>query len=337
MAVFVLRVLPAVSLRGRMPRKKTSTLPSSRADIEAERQRIEAQASTMRSRARKQPSKPKPLNALEQVAARGAHLGTPNSRQIAKPGASYELAPPEYDGDVRARRKFLLTPPAMRTDSVRAALIKAHETGKTVDELLVNRDTPLDKVLGPALTPAIHWYINIHERVLNGHKPIVNYSGANSRGDPGNKLALQPADERERGAYAFVNQKLKLHEQEFLHVCTICQFPDAIDLTVHNVVVEGVALRDMTRAEVGRLLLGIADARRAEGGFDGYCKAVTTSLNDIMIEYSITELRRTGRKMRDEQDAKRMRVLGMEPTPSALRAARCSVSYPQGNLVSKKN
>jgi hypothetical protein len=298
-----------------MPRKKVSTLPdckSTRAEIEAERQRIEAQAKKLRNRART-PSKPRPLNALEAVAARGAHLGTPNAMQIHKPGAGFELAPPEFDGDVRTRRKFLLTPPWMRTESVRDALIKAQETGKTVDELLVDRSTPLDKVLGPALSPAIHWYLSIHVRALNGHKPIVNYSGANSRGDPGDKLAIQPEDERERGAYAFVNQKLKPHEQEFLHICAICQYPDAIDLTVHSVYMNGAPIQELTRAEVGKMLLGIGDARRGEGGFDGYCKAVTASLNEVMMEYSINDLRRVGRKMRDEQDAKRRRVLGMEP------------------------
>jgi len=287
------------------------TLETTRAELDAERQRIEAQAKKLRNRARK-PSPPRPLNALEAVAARGVHLGTPNSQQIAKPGLGFELAPPEYDGDVRTRRKFLLTPPWMKTENIRAALIKAQETGKTVDELLVDRGTPLDKVLGPNLTPAINWYIDVHVRVLNGNKPIVNYSGTETRGDPGGKLAMQPKDEAERGAYAFVNKKLKPHEQDFLHVCAICQFPDAIDLTMYDIRVEGTPLKNLTRAEIGKLLLGIGDGRRGEGGFDGYCKAITTSLNDIMLEYSILEMRRTSRAMREEQDAKRLRVLGMD-------------------------
>jgi hypothetical protein len=262
-------------------------------------------------------SPPRPLNALEIVASRGAHLGTPLPRRLDKPGAKgsfalEQLAEADHDGRVRSRQRMLLSPCGAWAQSLAEAIHRADVEKKTVAQILERKLTPLDRVLGETISPEMRWYVDVNCTVLNGHKKSMDYSGSTRATSPDSKLPITEHDQADRRAFAFVRGKLVPSHQEFLEIATILQHHEAVDLTMHQPFFRDVPLTEMTIAEVGKVILHSVNAGRGEAGFLGYARAVGEALHLAIIEFSTLEVRRL-RKVVDAENAERVkRTLGLD-------------------------
>jgi hypothetical protein len=191
----------------------------------------------------------------------------------------------------RAVERTPFTLPAQRARVLEEELERAIRLGRAPD--VMAKLTAVDRMLEDNEFQALAWYIHAHHKQEVGRPARMRYDDTprgliEAEGEGEHRWILTTA------AMEYVTDRLPEAHQEFLDLLTFMMFPNLR---------EG---RPPTKIEIGRDILKIEGRDRAEGGFEGYLRAVAQGISDLRADWAIEYKRREEAKvLRKSEDKKR--------------------------------
>jgi hypothetical protein len=204
------------------------------------------------------------------------HLGVPNEHRQAHSASGFQIDE-IAENRFSSRERAMLTHPALLADLYNAVVRKYAEAGEPLPERIhIGKMTPSDRVT--ALYRNILWaYLRVRAEVVRGTIKIADYEGVPSPREL-NRVPLSQNQFDARRFYAWIR------EQHGLLVVT-----DLLDKVVLQLNPELAADGETvpTKAEIGRELIEIENARDAKAAADGAlalaCRVISEAARDFVI------------------------------------------------------
>jgi hypothetical protein len=170
---------------------------------------------------------------------------------------------------VRTREKFILTPPDDRRAMIAEAIADLRARGKlSLDGVEIHiKETAADRLLNPAEHEAICWYIRVHAKVTAGHVSIGNYGQKVRRPEGSEDDHDRPLNDAEKVMHSELQKVLPEPHLAFLDWLSAHEYPGSRD---------GVA---PSKIDIGKQIIDSRDGRRAEGGAEGFLRAVAQNIS----------------------------------------------------------
>ena len=205
----------------------------------------------------------------ERAAQMRGRIEIPDSGRVAKSNG-FEVAV-LIEGDipvVRTREKFILTPTDARREMISEAIADMRSRGKfELDGTEIHiKETAADRLLNPAEHEAICWFIRVHAKVTAGHVSIGNYGQKIRRAEGSEDEHDRPLADEDKVMLAEVRKQLPEPHLAFLEWLSWHESPGSR---------EGVA---PSKIEIGKVIIDSRDARRSEGGLEGFLRAVAQNI-----------------------------------------------------------
>ncbi len=189
------------------------------------------------------------------------HLGLPTPERAARSNG--------FDrddtggGTVRSRARAILTPPAVRREMIAEAIRDLRLRGKfEIDGAEIRiRETPADRLLNPAEHEAICWFIAVQAKAEAGRVKIASYGQRTDKGDDRNIV------NRDFAMHAELAKVLPEPHLVFLEWLSWHENPGSRD---------GVP---PDKIAIGKQIIDSRDSRRAEGGVEGFLRAVAQNIS----------------------------------------------------------
>jgi hypothetical protein len=225
------------------------------------------------------------------------HLGVPNEHRQAHSRSGFDT---EALADSRfvSRERAMLTHPALLTDLYNEVMRKLAESGEPVPEHIhISKMTPSDRV-SAAYRNLLWAYLRVRAEVVRGTIKAADYEGAPVQRQL-NQVPLSQSQFDARRLYAWIR------EQHGLMVVT--DFLDSIVLQL-NPELAGDGETAPTKADIGKGLIGIENARDAKTAADGALALACRVLSEAARDFVIIE-----RRYRDEANRLSRQRIGVAP------------------------
>jgi hypothetical protein len=189
------------------------------------------------------------------------------------------------DGEVplvRSRQKSMITLPSVRQSLIEDAIKDLQSRGvfDLADVDIKIRDTASDRLLSAVEHQAISWFITIHAKVQAGRARITDYLGSPRSQDRG-KAPYSREEGKDRATHAYISDRLPEAHLMFLDWLAWNVFPGMRDGTPPSEV------------DIGKQIIDSRDARRAQGGVEGFLRAVSQSIAHWRMEHETFARRRS--------------------------------------------
>ena len=198
---------------------------------------------------------------------------------------------------VRTRERFILTPTDARREMISEAIADMRSRGKfELDGTEIRiKETAADRLLNPVEHEAICRYIRTHAKVTSGHAAIGNYGQKVRRAEGSEDEHDRPLADEEKWMHAELQKVLPEPHLVFLDWLAWHEYASMRD---------GVA---PSQIDIGKTIIDSRDSRRAQGGIEGFLRAVAQNISHWEGEIQTVQRRKT--LVRQEIIAHRKKVM----------------------------
>lgn len=227
------------------------------------------------------PKKRAPYNpaAKTKVQLQG-HLGVPTGYRESHSRAGFETER-IAEGRYVSRERAMLTHPGLIAEQYQALMRKYAESGELVPEQInITKLTPSDRVTAPYRN--LLWaYLRTRAEVVRGNIKVADYEGVPTQREL-NRVPLSQNQFDARRFYAWIREQHGL--------MAITEFLDKIALQLNAELAEDGETVP-SKADIGRTLIGLDNARDLKSATDGALALACRSLAEAAQDFVIIERR----------------------------------------------